>query len=88
MEDKLPKDKETLARPIWLSVSEAADLGGVGGKTVRRAIKAGTLSYRIVKNRYQIELSSLLGFMGTSTKLRNKLAENGLGQYVREWKGF
>lgn len=88
MKDKLQKDKEMLVRPIWLSVSEAADLGGVGGKTIRRAIKASTLGYRIVKNRYQIELSSLLGFMRTSTKLRNKLTENGLGQYVREWKEF
>ena len=25
--------------PIWISVSEAAGLGGVGDKTIRRAIK-------------------------------------------------
>jgi len=73
--------------PIWVSVSEAANLGGVQGKTIRRAIKSDpNLRYKIVKNRYHIELGSLLNFLHKNTKLRNKLTEFGLGQYVREWE--
>ncbi|MFZ4631758.1 MAG: hypothetical protein ACOYL8_00955 [Patescibacteria group bacterium] len=73
--------------PIWVSVSEAADLGGVQGKTIRRAIKSdANLKYKIVKNRYQIELGSLLVFLNKNTKLKNKFTEFGLGQYVSEWK--
>lgn len=73
--------------PIWLSVSEAADLGGVQSKTIRRAIKSDPkLLYKIVKNRYHIELGSLLFFLHKNTKLKNKLSEFGLGQYVDSWK--
>lgn len=73
--------------PIWLSVSEAAGLGGITGKTIRRAIKSDPkLRYKIVKNRYQIELGSLLSFLHKNTKLHNKLKDFGLGQYVKEWK--
>ena len=72
--------------PIWVSVSEAAGLGGVQGKTIRRAIKLDpNLRYKIVKNRYQIELGSLLSFLHKNTKLKNKLKESGLGQYVSEY---
>jgi len=72
---------------IWVSVSEAANLGGVQGKTIRRAIKSDPkLLYRIVKNRYQIEFGSLLAFFHKNTKLKNKLSDIGLGQYVKEWK--
>ncbi len=73
--------------PIWVSVSEAASLGGVQNKTIRRAIKSDShLKYKIVKNRYQIELGSLLSFLHKNTKLQNKLKDFGLGQYVNEWK--
>jgi len=73
--------------PIWVSVSEAADLGGVQGKTIRRAIKSDqNLKYKIVKNRYQIELGSLLTYLHKNTKLKNKVSEFGLGQYVKEWQ--
>lgn len=76
-----------VGNPIWVSVSEAADLGGVQGKTIRRAIKSDpNLHYKIIKNRYQIELSSLLTFLHKNTKLKNKLTDFGLGQYVKEWK--
>lgn len=72
---------------IWFSVSEAAKIGGVQGKTIRRAIKTDSnLTYKIVKNRYQIELSSLLNFLNKNTKLKNKLKNFGLGQYVEEWR--
>ena len=76
-----------ISRPIWLSVSEAADLGGVQDKTIRRAIKTDPdLQYKIIKNRYRIEFSSLLSYLHRNTKLENKLKNFGLGQYVSEWK--
>lgn len=75
--------------PLWISVSEAAALGGVQHKTIRRAIKDDPrLRYRIVKDRYQIELSSLINFLHKNTKLYNKLLRFGLGQYVERWKNF
>jgi len=73
--------------PVWVSVSEAADLGGVQGKTIRRAIKTDpNLRYKIIKNRYHIEFGSLLAFLHKNTKLKNKLISFGLGQYVDKWK--
>lgn len=76
----------TVDFPIWVSVSEAAALGGVQHKTIRRAIKnEQSLRYRIVKNRYQIEIGSLILFLHKNKKLQNKLRDNGLGQYVKEW---
>lgn len=74
--------------PIWVSVSEAATLGGVQSKTIRRALKEADsgLVFKIVKNRYQIEFGSLIIFLHRNTKLLNKLKQSGLGQYVNEWK--
>jgi len=87
MENKNNFPIQEVSCPIWLSVSEAASLGGVQGKTIRRAIKSDTnLKYKIVKNRYQIDLGSLLIFLNKNTKLKNKLRDSGLGQYVGEWK--
>lgn len=79
---------ENVANPIWVSVSEAAALGGVQGKTIRRALKdeKGALVFKIVKDRYQIELGSLIIFLHRNKKLNNKLQDFGLGQYVSEWK--
>ena len=72
---------------LWLSVSEAAKLGGVQAKTIRRALKdTGLLKFRVVKERYQIELGSLIIYLHRNTKLRNKLSFYGLGQYVRDWR--
>ena len=87
MENKTDFPIKEIICPIWVSVSEAATLGGVQGKTIRRAIKSDSnLKYKIVKNRYQIDLGSLLTFLNKNTKLKNKLKESGLGQYVSEWK--
>ena len=79
---------DNVANPIWVSVSEAAALGGVQGKTIRRALKdeKGALVFKIVKDRYQIELGSLIIFLHRNKKLNNKLQDFGLGQYVSEWK--
>jgi len=82
----IKSNQQEVTQPIWLSVSEAANLGGVEGKTIRRAIKGDSpLKYKIVKNRYQIDLGSLLAFLHRNTKLENKLKNFGLGQYVKEW---
>jgi len=87
MENNLNFPTKEVKYPIWVSVSEAADLGGVQGKTIRRAIKSDpNLLYKIVKNRYQIEFGSLLVFLHKNTKLKNKLKEFGLGQYIDEWQ--
>lgn len=68
--------------PIWLSVGEAAKIGGVTDKTIRRAFKADAgLKFKVIKNRYQIELRSLVLYLHRNTKLKNKLMEHGLGQY-------
>jgi len=74
---------------IWLSVSEAASLAGVGDKTIRRAVKeSNLLVYKIVKDRYRIELKSLINYMNLNTKLNNKFLNFGLVQYVDRWKDF
>ena len=77
-----------VSNPVWLSVSEAASLGGVQSKTIRRALKSSDtlLVFKIVKNRYQIEFGSLIIFLHQNTKLKNKLKNFGLGQYISEWK--
>lgn len=81
------KNKEK--REIWLSVTEAADLAGVNDKTIRRALKdSDLLLYKIVKDRYKIELKSLIKYMELNTKLNNKFLNYGLGQYVKEWKNL
>ena len=87
MEKILSFSIKEAAFPIWLSVSEAASLGGVQNKTIRRALKVSSeLKFKIVNNRYQIEFGSLIIFLNRNTKLKNKLKEYGLGQYVNEWK--
>jgi excisionase family DNA binding protein len=75
-----------IKNPVWLSVSEAAKIGGVQTKTIRRAIQYNNVKYKIIGNRYLIDLSSLVTFLHTKTKLKNKLNQFGLGQYVDKWK--
>jgi len=75
-----------IKNPIWLSVSEAAKIGGVQTKTIRRAIQFNNVKYKIIGNRYLIDFTSLITFSHTKTKLKNKLNQLGLGQYVDKWK--
>ncbi len=76
-----------VSRPIFVSVTEAARLAGVQEKTIRRALKSGQqLKFKINHNRYQIDLGSLLSYVNQRTKLRNKLNQQGLGQYVKTWQ--
>jgi len=85
MNNKISFLTKEIKNPIWLSVSEAAGLGGVGDKTIRRAIKTDSnLRYKIVKDRYQIEFGSLINFLNKNTKLKNKLKDFGLGQYISD----
>lgn len=79
-------NNNVIKTPIWLSVSEAANIGGVQTKTIRRAIQYNNIKYKIISNRYLIDLSSLITFLHSKTKLKNKLNQSGLGQYVDKWK--
>lgn len=72
--------------PLWLSMSEAAKLGGVQTKTVRRAIKSNSVKFKVKNNRYLIDLASLIVYLHIKTKLKNKFNQLGLGQYVEKWK--
>ena len=78
--------KNPIANPIWLSVSEAAKISGVNTKTIRRAIQSGKIKYIINKDRYQVGLKSLILYLNTNTKLKNKLMFNGIGQYIKGWR--
>lgn len=80
-----PQPKKKIDYTIWLSVSEAAKMGGVQNKTIRRALKKD-LKFKIRGNRYFITFPSLLKFLHSNTKLKNKLLLSGLGQYVKEWR--
>jgi excisionase family DNA binding protein len=71
---------------IRLSVSEAAKLFGLSQQTIRRALKAGSLQYIIVRGRYRISFLSTLKWSQTTTASQNKLKNKGLGQFVDQWK--
>ena len=72
--------------PIWLSVSESAKIGGVTTKTIRRAIQDKKIKYKIRSNRYLIDIASVIIYLNTNTKLKNKLLQYGVGQYIERWK--
>lgn len=71
---------------LWLSVSEAAKLGGVTTKTIRRAIQEKKIRYSVNGNRYKIDFLSVVNYLHQNTKLKNKFNQFGIGQYVEEWK--
>lgn len=75
-----------IPNPIWLTVSEAAKIGGIASKTIRRAIVDKAIKYKLIKDRYLIELESLGQYMATNTKLYNKYTQYGLGQYIDKWR--
>jgi hypothetical protein len=74
------------ANPIWLTMAEAAKLGGIQKRTIKRAVRAGAIKYRIVESRYQVDLRSVILYFFSKKKLWNKLMEFGIGQYVEKWK--
>ena len=71
---------------IRVSVSEAARLFGVSSRTVRRAITMGDVTYVVVQGRYKISFESLVRWSQKRPKIKNKLANQGIGQYVSDWK--
>lgn len=71
---------------VRVSVSEAARLFGVSPRTVRRAINNEELTYIVVQGRYKINFESLVKWSQQRPTTRNKLASNGIGQYVDQWK--
>ena len=71
---------------IRLSVSEAALLFGVSQRTIRRAITKQEITYVVVQGRYKLNFESLLKWSQTTTGMRNKRDNEGIGQYVAQWK--
>jgi excisionase family DNA binding protein len=71
---------------IRLTVSEAGRVFGVSQQTIRRAIKAQLVKYIVVRGRYRLSFASLLSWSQHATSTRNKLAKQGIGQYVAQWK--
>lgn len=86
MAEELKTNQNDTKSTVWLSVSEAAKIGGVQNKTVRRAIQFNHVKYKIIGNRYLVDFSSLVAYLHTKTKLKNKFNQFGLGQYVEKWK--
>lgn len=71
---------------IRLSISEAARLFGINPQTIRRAIKDEEITYVVVLGRYQLNFESVLKWSQQNTKLKNKMAQKGIGQFVSRWK--
>ncbi len=71
---------------IRVSVSEAAGLFGVSTKTIRRAITLGEVTYVVVRGRYKLNFESLVRWSQERATVRNKLAREGIGQFVDKWK--
>ena len=75
-----------MATLIRVSVSEASRLFGVSTRTIRRAISSGDVTYVVVRGRYKINFESLVRWSQARPKTRNKLAKEGIGQFVDQWK--
>lgn len=79
-------DLSSKINDLWVSVSEAAKFGGVQSKTIRRAIQSKFIKYKVVKNRYFIDFASVVAYLHTKTKLKNKFNQFGIGRLVEKWK--
>ena len=66
------ENNEKTKNILWLSISEAAKIGGVQNKTIRRAILAKAIKFKIVNNRYFINLNDLIIYLNSKKKLQNK----------------
>lgn len=71
---------------IRVSVSEAGRLFGVSTKTIRQALREQALKYIVVKGRYKINFASLIIWSQKSTRRAHQLSQDGMGQYVDQWK--
>lgn len=72
--------------PLRVTISQAANLFGINEKTVRRAISNGEVLYIVVRGIYKINFESLLKWSQERPKIKNKLAKEGIGQFVDHWK--
>jgi len=72
--------------PLRITISQAANLLGVNEKTIRRAIADGKIFYIVVRGVYKINFESLLKWSQSSTKIKNKMEKDCIGQYVEKWK--
>jgi len=72
--------------PVRVTISQAANLFGVNEKTIRRAISNGEVIYIVVRGVYKINFESLLKWSQSRPKLKNKLENEGIGQFVGNWK--
>ena len=77
---------EKTVNPLWLSISEAAKIGGVQSRTIRRAIQKKIINYKIIKNRYLVNCASVIKYLHSKNKLKNKLDQFGIGQYIDKWR--
>ena len=77
---------KSIMNPLWLTISEAAKLGGVNNRTIRRAIQSKTIKYKIIGRRYYINLTSVITYLYSKAKLKNKLNQFGIGQYITKWR--
>lgn len=71
---------------VRVSVSEAARLFGVSTQTIRRALKDQEITYIVVGGRYKINFESLVAWSQRKTTIKNKVATQGIGQYVDKWR--
>jgi len=71
---------------IRISISEAGRLFGVSAKTIRQAIKLGQINYVVVRGRYKLNFESVLAWSQLSTRRRNTLTKDGVGQFVEQWR--
>ncbi len=71
---------------VRVSVSEAARLFGVSQRTIRRAIADQELTYIVVQGRYKINFEGLVKWSQQRATTRKKLATQGIGQFVDQWK--
>ena len=71
---------------IRVSVSEASRLFGISSRTIRRAITEGELTYVVVRGRYKLSFESLVKWSQVRPTVKNKLAKDGIGQFVQQWK--
>ena len=72
--------------PVRVTISQAANLFGVNEKTIRRAIAGSEVIYIVVRGIYKINFESLLKWSQSRPKLKNKLDNEGIGQFVGNWK--
>jgi excisionase family DNA binding protein len=82
----MPESSQNKEQLVRVTVSEAARLFGVNPRTIRRAITAQELRYIVVRNRYKISFPSLVAWSQGQTKLRRKRDEQGIGQWIDQWR--